>query len=119
VGTEEQFGDLTLVLHDFGSADRDIMAGWIDTQKARTGAIVAVALGKADGKGVFIASASSDAVSSLKVDIGSLAKSLLPQFGGRGGGKPAFAQGSIADDTDSAQVFAAVRAGLAAVTQKK
>ena len=42
-----------------------------------------------------------------QVHVGNIAKVLLPQFGGRGGGKPNFAQGSVASDTDATAFFKA------------
>jgi len=118
VGAEEQIGAVTLATHDFGDTDRDIMAGWIDRQKDRPDPVVAVALGKVDGKQVYVASASSEAVSRHRVNIGALSKEILPQFGGRGGGKPTFAQGSVADEAEAARVFAAVRASLTAAQRR-
>jgi alanyl-tRNA synthetase len=116
IGLEQQVGALRLVTHDFEDTDRDVMAGWIDQQKDRAEPVVAVALGQVNGKKVFVASASSEAVNRLKVNIGAVSKQVLPQFGGRGGGKPTFAQGSVADGTDPRQVFDAIRVSLASIT---
>jgi len=72
---------------------------------------VALALGQVGGKRTFMGAASSAAVKDRKVHVGNIAKALLPQFGGRGGGKPNFAQGSVATDTDATAFFdAAVKA---------
>jgi len=113
VGTEEKIGDVVLITHDFGDTDRDVMSGWTDNQKARADAVVAVALGTVGGKAVYIASASDKAVSGHKINVGSISKEVLPKFGGRGGGKPMFAQGSVADGTDPSALFDAVKATLA------
>jgi alanyl-tRNA synthetase len=52
-----------------------------------------------------MASASSEAVALGKINIDSLSKKLLPAFGGRGGGKPNFAQGTVAADTMADDLF--------------
>ena len=108
IGTEQKIGSITLVTHDFGKTDRDLMAGWIEQQKKRAGAIVAVGVGNVNGKKTYIASASNQAVKKHKVDIGVMSKDLLAKFGGRGGGKPSFAQGSLGVETKVEELFAAV-----------
>ncbi|MBD3258110.1 alanine--tRNA ligase [candidate division GN15 bacterium] len=105
VGAEEHLGDLILACNDFAESDRDTMAGWVDTQKGRHEPVVAIAVGLTDGKRTFMASASSSAVKDHGVHVGKLAKSLLTEFGGRGGGKESFAQGGIPNDADSDQLF--------------
>ncbi len=114
VGSEEQIGSLHLITHNFDDTDRDIMTSWIDSQKERNDPVVAVALGQVNGKRVYVAAASNEAVQSMKVNVGALSKSVLPKFGGRGGGKPNFAQGSVADDAGADALFAAVRETLSA-----
>ncbi|UCD65177.1 MAG: alanine--tRNA ligase [Candidatus Zixiibacteriota bacterium] len=106
VGEKQQVGQLTLVTHDFGKTDRDIMAGWIDSQKALSEAIVAAGLGTVNGKATVMLAASAKATRQYKIDAGAVAKVLLSQFGGRGGGKASFAQGTVAADTNPKQLFA-------------
>jgi alanyl-tRNA synthetase len=113
VGQETPAGAVTLITHDFGETDKDIMSGWLDMQKAKNQPVVVVALGLVEGKPVYIAAASNAAVTSHKVDVGQISKDLLPQFGGRGGGKPGFAQGGVAVGTASDAVFAKVKELLA------
>lgn len=103
IGAEEQLGDIILSSHDFGETDRDIMSGWMDAQKERTQPVVAVALGMVNGKVTFMASATSSALKAGG-DVGKLSKEILPRFGGRGGGKPNFAQGSVAEGTSIEQL---------------
>jgi alanyl-tRNA synthetase len=95
VGDERTKGKITVVCHNFGETDRDIMAGWADTQKGLNEPVVAFALGLVGGKQTFMATASGSAQKEHKIHVGTIAKELLPKFGGRGGGKPSFAQGSI------------------------
>lgn len=98
VGEEIKLGAFTLLTNNFGETDKDTMTAWIDSVKEKNEPVAAVAVGMVEGKqSVFIA-ASNKAVSDFKVDVGALAKELFPKFGGRGGGKPGFAQGSISGE---------------------
>ena len=91
--------------HNFGETDKDTMAGWIDTQKDHQDAMVAFALGTIDNKIAYMATASKSATTKHKIHIGNVSKELLSHFGGRGGGKPNFAQGSVALDTSSEEFY--------------
>jgi alanyl-tRNA synthetase len=114
VGDEIVIGPLTLLTHDFGETDKDTMAAWIDSQKAKNQPLVVAAIGHVDGKVSFIAAASATAVNDHKVDIGTLARQLLSQFGGKGGGKASFAQGGVAVDTRSEELFGKLKSLLEA-----
>jgi alanyl-tRNA synthetase len=105
VGEERRIGECVMVTFDFEETDRDTMAGWVDAWKSRAEPRLAVALGTVNGKRTFLSSASGSAVRDYGVDMGDLAKNVLPRFGGRGGGKPSFAQGSVAMDTVASQLF--------------
>ena len=105
VGDHRTIGPVEYVTHDFGPSDRDIMAGWVDTQKARNETVVALGFGNINGKATLMAAASSEAIKSEKINVGALVKDCLSAFGGRGGGKPNFAQGTVATDTDAEKVF--------------
>ena len=105
IGAEQKVGSLIVITHDFGESDRDVMAGWVDNQKARNDSVIALGFGKINGKSTLMAAASSEAIGAGKINIGALLKEYLPSFGGRGGGKPNFAQGTVADDTDAKEVF--------------
>jgi len=109
VGEETTIGRVRVISNDFGETDRDVMAGWIDAQKARHEAVVTFALGTINDKMTFMSSASHQAVSQLSIHVGNLSKQLLPQFGGRGGGKPSFAQGTVAPGTVPEKFFEAAR----------
>jgi len=99
VGQERTKGALTVSFNDFGETDRDTMASWADAQKEASKAIVALAIGSVNGKTTALVAASGSAVKEQKIHAGNLAKELFSAFGGRGGGKPNFAQGSVADGT--------------------
>jgi len=109
VGEEIMIGPLKLVTHDFGETDKDVMSGWIDSQKGRPEPVIVAAIGQLNGKISFIAAASQAAIANHKIDIGEISKQLLPQFGGRGGGKAAFAQGGVAPGSDAVQLFAKMK----------
>ena len=104
VGSDTDVGGITFSTHYFEDTDRDIMTAWIDSKKEMPSPVFAVALGLVGGKMTYIAAASSQAVDK-NIHIGKITKDLLSQFGGRGGGKPNFAQGSVADDTDPSKLF--------------
>jgi alanyl-tRNA synthetase len=59
-----------------------------------------------------MASVSSKGQKEFKLDVGRMSKDLLPKFGGRGGGKPNFAQGSVADDTQPEHLFDSIKSYL-------
>ena len=48
---------------------------------------------------------SNKASKDFKLDAGKIVKQLLPKFGGRGGGKVSFAQGTVANDTEPQTLF--------------
>ena len=105
VGTEMEIDGISLVTHHFGETDRDIMSGWIDKQKESNKALVALGLGHVNGKLTFMASASGVALKNFNIDIGKVSKELLPRFGGQGGGKANFAQGTVSKETEAEQFF--------------
>ena len=104
VGTDENINGITFSTHYFAETDRGIMTAWIDSKKEMATPVFAIAMGLVDGKMTYIAAASSSAVEK-KIHIGNITKDLLAQYGGRGGGKPNFAQGSVDDSTDPATLF--------------
>jgi alanyl-tRNA synthetase len=114
LGEEIAIGPITLLTHDFGETDKDTMSAWVDSQKTKNQPVVVAGLGQVDGKLSFIAAASASAVSDHKVDVGTLARQLLSQFGGRGGGKASFAQGGVALGTKSDDLFGRLKSLLEA-----
>jgi alanyl-tRNA synthetase len=109
IGKEITIGPIVFTSHDFGVTDRDTMAAWVDKQKEARKPVVAVALGEANGKRTFIAAASQSAVKEHRAHVGNLARKILPQFGGRGGGKPSFAQGGVDTNVNSDELFRAIK----------
>ncbi len=105
IGTELEIDGISLITHHFGQTDRDIMSGWIDKQKESDKALIALGLGNVNGKLTYMASATAVASKSFNIDIGKLSKELLSQFGGSGGGKTNFAQGTVSKETDAEKLF--------------
>ncbi|MEA3297309.1 MAG: DHHA1 domain-containing protein, partial [candidate division Zixibacteria bacterium] len=105
VGEQRTKGAIIFYSHYFGETDRGIMSGWVDMHKGIAEPRVSVALGIVDGKHTYMATASGKAVKNYNIDIGRMTKELLPKFGGRGGGKPSFARGSVDKDVDSRKLF--------------
>lgn len=104
VGEETNINGIKFWTHYFGVTDRDIMTSWIDSKKDSSEPLFAVALGIVEDKMTYVAAASSKAVKD-NIHTGKITKELLPQFGGRGGGKPNFAQGSVDNDTEPTKLF--------------
>jgi alanyl-tRNA synthetase len=109
VGQEEKVGKLTLAYNDFGETDRDTMSGWVDSQKEKNQPVLALAIGQVNGKRTFIGAASKSAIKEHGVHVGNVAKETLPPLGGRGGGKPHFAQGGFGDQATIDDLVKAVR----------
>ena len=104
-GTEIEIDGIHLISHHFGDTDRDIMSGWIDKQKESNQALIALGLGNVNGKLTYMASASAVVSKNFNIDIGKMSKELLSQFGGSGGGKVNFAQGTVSKETDAEKFF--------------
>jgi alanyl-tRNA synthetase len=81
------------------------MAAWIDNRKEQQAPVVALGMGKANGKVTVMLAASNQSVKRHAIHAGKLARELLGAFGGRGGGKPSFAQGGVPDDTRPEDLF--------------
>jgi alanyl-tRNA synthetase len=97
VGQQRTIGNIVLTSHDFGETDRETMGAWLDSQKEASDPVVGVAVGTVNGKRTVVIAASTPAVKKHDIHAGTIAREVLPKLGGRGGGKPAFAQGGIED----------------------
>jgi alanyl-tRNA synthetase len=93
IGNEMKIGALTLWSHDFGETDRETMSAWMDSRKEMNQPVVALGVGMTQGKMAVMLAASSAAIEKHSVHAGNLLRDLLSEHGGRGGGKPNFAQG--------------------------
>jgi len=103
VGTEVDLGKLKYCYNDFGEADAEEMAGWVDSFKGSNGAVVAVATGIANDKPTFMAAASGG--SKKLIHVGNISRKVLGKFGGRGGGKENFARGTYPEKTNQDELF--------------
>jgi alanyl-tRNA synthetase len=115
VGQEIKIGSVTFRYHDFGRVEQEEMAGWIDSGKGVNTPIISTAIGIIDDKKTFMSSAGNGA----KIHIGNISRDILKQFGGRGGGKETFAQGTIPTDISSDLIFKAVEERLRQEMEKK
>jgi alanyl-tRNA synthetase len=102
IGTETKIGALSLWTHDFGETDRETMSAWIDSRKEMNQPVVALGMGMTQGKFAVMLAASAAAINGSKIDAGKLLRDLLAAHGGRGGGKPNFAQGGTPAPVDPA-----------------
>ncbi len=101
IGQEKDIGSMKFRFHNFGNVETEEMAGWVDSGKSANSPVITAAIGNINGKATFMASSSPTA----KVDIGKFSKEILGKFGGRGGGKENFAQGTVPADIDPDQFF--------------
>jgi alanyl-tRNA synthetase len=102
IGTEMKVGALTLWSHDFGETDKETISAWMDSRKEMNQPVVALGLGITNGKMAVMLAASSVAIEKHSVHAGNLLRDLLSEHGGRGGGKPNFAQGGTPALVDAA-----------------
>jgi alanyl-tRNA synthetase len=100
IGTETKIGALSLWTHDFGETDRETMSAWIDSRKEMNLPVLALGTGMTQGKFAVMLAASASAINGSKIDAGKLLRDLLAEHGGRGGGKPNFAQGGTPSPVD-------------------
>ncbi|MDF1544210.1 MAG: alanine--tRNA ligase [bacterium] len=104
-GESRSKGAVRFVSYEFGETDRDTMSAWADKQKESAEPVFAIGYGIVGAKATVMTAASKAAVTKQAVHVGNLTKELLSRFGGRGGGKLNFAQGSVADGTDTQKLF--------------
>ena len=105
LGTETKVGDVVLWSHDFGESDRETMSAWADDRKQLNDSVVVLALGIVGKKPTAMLAASAIAMKDNSIHAGNLLKALLAEFGGRGGGKPNFAQGGVPAGVGSQDVI--------------
>nr|MBN2278816.1 alanine--tRNA ligase [candidate division Zixibacteria bacterium] len=108
VGKEIKVDGVSVRFHDFGEVASEEMAGWIDGGKSENYPLICIAIGNINGKRTFMSSASGQA----SIHVGKLSQGILAELGGRGGGKPTFAQGSLPDTIDPDEVLKTVESKL-------
>ena len=114
IGESEVIGPVTHYHHDFrpGEADRETMKAWIDSRKNVDFPVTATTTMSSGQFIIVICGASAAATIQHGLDVNKLTKEVLPKFGGRGGGTPTFAQGTVPPNTDTSEVQKSLRDSL-------
>lgn len=100
-------GDITLLVEELNVEDRKVMSQIMDQLRDRSQNLVAVLVGSGVQKPLLVG-----ANKSLKhVHCGQLTKQLTEEFGGKGGGRPDFAQGSV-EKFDKSKGLGIIQAAL-------
>jgi alanyl-tRNA synthetase len=86
-------GEYPLVMSKVDIEDRDLLAQVADQLKNKLGTGVVILLGKGDASHPLIVSVSKEL--NPKISAGNLLKEVALQLGGKGGGRPDFAQGAV------------------------
>ncbi len=93
------------------AADRTVLSDFAESVRSKGG--VAALVGVSDSLSVMLASGIPE------VDCRKLLPEVLAQFGGRGGGKPEFAQGGVQDPSLEREVLAALRDAVAHALERR
>ncbi len=91
----------------FAVDDRDALAEIADKIKNKLQNGIVIVIGKEDGAFPVIVSVAKELSSQVKA--GDIIKSLSLKYGGKGGGRPDFAQGSIAQEPNQAELTAHIK----------
>ncbi len=97
-------GNSKIVLADLDLEDRDVLSQVTDHLKNKINSGVVIVVGKGDASHPMIVSVSKDL--NPEITAGNLLKELAQIMGGKGGGRPDFAQGAAPDRSKLAQAFA-------------
>ena len=93
VGQAQKWGSAQVVAVQVDVEDRDVLAQVSDQVKNKLQSGVVVLLGKGNGTHPLLVSVTKDLVA--KVKAGDILKELAQVMGGKGGGRPDFAQGAV------------------------
>lgn len=96
-----------LVLADVSLDDRDVLANIADQLKNKIQDGIVAVVGEGDGSHPIIVSVSKDISADYKA--GELLKQIASVMGGKGGGRPDFAQGAAPDRTKLGEAFNSVK----------
>ena len=103
-------GNIKVVFADLGIEDRDVLAQVTDQIKNKIQSGVVVVVGKGSDSHPIIISVSKNL--NPEISAGSLLKEAALVMGGKGGGRPDFAQGAAPDRTQVTQAFDKIRGML-------
>ena len=96
---------VSLVAQEVLGLDKDAMRSLVDTHRSRIGSGVVVLAQAADGKVSIVVGVTSDLVK--QAPAGRIVKQLAPLVGGRGGGRPEFAEAGGRDASRIGEMLAA------------
>lgn len=96
-----------LICADLEVDDRDLLAQLSDSMKSKAGSGIVVLLGKGTDSHPLVVSVSKDLLP--KFSAGNILKEVAAVMGGKGGGRPDFAQGSVPQRDKAAAGFTKVR----------
>ncbi|MGE3269309.1 MAG: alanine--tRNA ligase [Chloroflexota bacterium] len=97
VDTAVQVGDIKILAAKVDASSRDALRDMADQLRAKLGTSV-VALGASfDGQQAFVVGASRDAID-RGINAGEILRQALAAAGGKGGGRPDFAQGGVKEE---------------------
>ncbi len=108
MGSEDVNG-VEVLCGSLPGTDRNVLTELAESVKSRGG--VALLVGETDTLSVIMASGDE------RVDCRRLLPEVLKAFGGRGGGKPDFAQGGVPDVSSEAEVLEAMRRAVSGALQ--
>lgn len=108
IGEADSFGTSSkLIFADLEVEDRDVLAQLSDQMKSKVTSAVVVLVGKGEGSHPVLVSVTKDLVG--KYSAGNILKELAAVMGGKGGGRPDFAQGAVPQREQVQQGRAKVR----------
>ncbi len=96
-------GSSKIVMADLSLDDRDVLAQTTDHLKNKIQSGVVIVVGQGSGTHPIIVSVSKDL--NPEISAGNLLKELAQVMGGKGGGRPDFAQGAVPDRSKLAAAF--------------
>jgi alanyl-tRNA synthetase len=102
-----QVAGVRLVAREVAGLDKDGLRSLVDQQRDRIRSGVVVVASPSDGKVVVVVGVTPDLTK--KVSAGEMVKQLAPIVGGRGGGRPDFAEAGGKDPSKVAELLAASR----------
>jgi alanyl-tRNA synthetase len=103
--TQATAGGVALVAERVEGLDRDALRGLVDRHRSRIGTGVVVLAAAGEGKVSIVVGVTADLTK--KAPAGRIVKELAPLVGGRGGGRPDFAEAGGKDVTRIAEMLAA------------
>lgn len=100
---QSQAGPAKLIFADLALDDRDVLSQISDQIKNKVSRGISIVIGKGEGSHPVIISVSKEMNSQFKA--GDLLKEFAQVLGGKGGGRPDFAQGAVPDRTKLKEAF--------------